>query len=203
MTSMIPAASAASRDRHGRPPPATAHHGAACVGAGARCGIVNRMEQLTIRRAQARDIPELHRLLRQVLEVHHRGRPDLFATGTTKYTDDELAAILADETTPVFVAVDARDDATLYGHAFCMVQDHRPDHNFTDIVTLYIDDICVDEAARGRHVGTALYRHVTDFARQAGCHNITLNVWSCNPGAQRFYERMGLKPFRIGMECVL
>ncbi|MBW3092227.1 GNAT family N-acetyltransferase [Bifidobacterium sp. 82T10] len=155
-----------------------------------------------IRRAEARDIPQLHKLLREVLEVHHRGRPDLFNTGVTKYTDDELAGIVSNDETPVFGAF-ADDDTTLYGYAFCVFERHEDSHILTDVTTLYIDDICVDEAARGRHVGTALYRHVLDFARGAGCYNVTLNVWSCNPGAQAFYERMGLTPYKIGMEQVL
>ncbi|KAB8292763.1 GNAT family N-acetyltransferase [Bifidobacterium avesanii] len=158
--------------------------------------------QLHIRRAENRDIPELHRLLREVLEVHHNGRPDLFKTGATKYTNDELAGILASERTPVFGAF-APDDATLLGYAFCIFQRHENSNILTDVLTLYIDDICVDESARGRHVGAALYRHVIDFARAAGCHNVTLNVWSCNPGSQAFYERMGLKPYKVGMEQLL
>ncbi|KAA8819749.1 GNAT family N-acetyltransferase [Bifidobacterium rousetti] len=161
------------------------------------------MNESHIRRAQERDIPELHRLLRQVADVHHNGRPDLFRPNATKYTDTELAEIVADDETPVFGVFSDTDDATLLGYAFCVFQ--RPQHNhvLTDITTLYIDDICVDEAARGRGVGTAVYRHVIDVAKANGCYNVTLNVWSCNPGAQAFYEAMGLKPYKIGMETIL
>lgn len=155
-----------------------------------------------IRRATTRDISQLHRLLREVLEVHHHGRPDLFKTGVTKYTNDELADILGDEQTPVFGAF-ADDDVTLLGYAFCVFQCHEHSNFLTDIKTLYIDDLCVDEVARGCHVGTALYRYVLDIARQSGCYNVTLNVWSCNPSAQAFYERMGLQPYKVGIEQVL
>lgn len=63
------------------------------------------MADMTIRRATAADIPQIDELLRQVLEVHHAGRPDLFKGGAKKYTDEELKTILADDQTPVFVAV--------------------------------------------------------------------------------------------------
>ena len=63
------------------------------------------MDDMTIRRATAADIPQIDELLRQVLEVHHAGRPDLFKGGVKKYTDEELKAILANDQTPVFVAV--------------------------------------------------------------------------------------------------
>ena len=77
------------------------------------------------------------------------------------------------------------------------------DRLLCDRKTLYVDDICVDEAARGRGVGKALYTHVRDYARSLGCYNLTLNVWSCNPNALRFYERMGLVPQKVGMEQIL
>ena len=155
-----------------------------------------------IRRAGERDIPELHRLLRQVADVHHAGRPDLFRADAVKYTDDELASIVRADETPVLGAF-ADDDATLYGYAFCVFQRHAGSHVLTDAVTLYVDDLCVDAAVRGRHVGSALYRRVLELARKSGCHNVTLNVWSCNPGARAFYERMGLTPYKVGMEQVL
>ena len=72
-----------------------------------------------------------------------------------------------------------------------------------DVLTLYIDDICVDVNARGQHVGSMIYEHIVDFARQSGCYNVTLNVWSCNPGAMKFYERLGMVPYKVGMETLL
>lgn len=157
---------------------------------------------LHIRRAGPRDVPELHRLLREVLEVHHRGRPDLFRTGAAKYDDGELLGILADDATPVYAAF-ADDDATMLGYAFCAFQRHADSHILVDATDLYVDDLCVDEPARGRHVGSALYRHVVAVARGAGCRRVTLNVWSCNPEAMAFYRNMGLTPYRVGMERVL
>lgn len=154
-----------------------------------------------IRRAQSRDIPGIAKLLLQVAQVHADGRPDLFMSGGTKYTNDELEVIIADDQRPIFVAVD--DNDVVLGYAFCVYEDYTSDTVRTHIKTLYIDDICVDEAARGQHVGSAVYDYVIDFARREGFYNVTLNVWSCNPGAQAFYEAMGMKPYKIGMEQVL
>ena len=155
---------------------------------------------MEIRRACESDLAGVHELLSQVLAVHAEGRPDLFREGTRKYTDDELLAIFADDSRPVFVAVEG--DAVL-GHAFCEVQDFRGSNNMQPILSIYIDDICVDEKCRGKRVGTALYQHVLDYARELGCYNVTLNVWTCNPGAQRFYEAMGMTPLKTCLEQVL
>ena len=156
---------------------------------------------MLIREAEPRDIPRIVELLRQVLEVHADGRPDLFIHGTRKYTDEELAQIIADDNRPLFVATD--DDGVVVGHAFCEIQDFTGSNNMQPVLTLYVDDICVDEKARGTHVGTALYQRVIEFAREGGFHNVTLNVWSCNPGAMAFYQAMGMVPYKVGMEQVL
>ena len=156
---------------------------------------------MNIRRAMETDIEGINHLLCQVLNVHHQGRPDIFKNDTKKYTDEELLQIISDDTKPIFVAVDK--DEKVLGYAFCMFIQHKNDNILTDINTLYIDDLCVDETVRGLHIGQRLYEYVLSFAKEQGCYNLTLNVWSCNPNAIRFYEKCGLVPQKIGMEKVL
>jgi len=133
--------------------------------------------------------------------VHHNGRPDLFKANVKKYTDEELACIIADDTKPIFVAVDEHDE--VLGYAFCILQQYVDNNILTDIKTLYIDDLCVDEEKRGMHIGKQLYDYVLAFAKEQACYNVTLNVWSCNEGAMKFYEKCGLIPQKIGMEKIL
>lgn len=155
---------------------------------------------MMIRRAEAKDMEGINRLLYQVCLVHHNGRPDLFKVGK-KYTDEELLAIIRDDCRPIFVAAD--EQGAVLGYAFCIFQ-QQIDHNIlTDIKTLYIDDLCVDETIRGRHIGRQLYDHALDFAKKESCYNVTLNVWSCNETAMRFYESCGLTPQKVGMEVIL
>ena len=159
---------------------------------------------MNIRRATTADTPGLVKLLDQVLMVHYEGRPDLFRPNTRKYTDAELAEIIADDDRPIWVAVaDGAPAGEILGYAFCVVQDFTHSNNMQPIKTLYIDDLCVDEEARGQHVGSALYHYVCDWAAEHGFYNVTLNVWACNPKAQGFYEALGLVPFKTGMEHIL
>ena len=155
----------------------------------------------TIRKALPQDIPGILELLVQVDMVHHNGRPDLFKGPATKYDAEQLSHIIADDQTPVFVCVS--DDGAVLGHAFCIHRQIVGDAVLTDIRTLYIDDICVSEAARRTGIGSQLYEAALTYARASGCYNVTLNVWSCNPGAQKFYENLGMKPQKIGMEVIL
>lgn len=156
---------------------------------------------MVIRRATEKDIPRIDALLSQVLEIHAAIRPDIFISGTRKYTDEELRAILLDENTPVFAAADEND--VLCGYAFCVMQDYTGSNNMVPNRTLYIDDLCVDEKARGTHAGRALYEYVIEYAKRQGCHNVTLNVWEGNDGARAFYDHMGLKIQKTVLEKIL
>ena len=152
-----------------------------------------------IRKANKGDIKRIIELLHQVNMVHHVIRPDLFKPNTTKYNVQELESLLNDVSKPIFVL----DDGEVQGYAFCQITEVKDDQLLEDNKTLYIDDICVDEKARGKHVGKALYEYVRDYAQSIGCNNITLNVWEGNDAALSFYRNMGMKVQKTTMEIRL
>jgi ribosomal protein S18 acetylase RimI-like enzyme len=152
-----------------------------------------------VRKAGKEDIGRIIDLLHQVNMVHHVLRPDLFKPHTTKYNEQELESMLNNDTKPIFVY----DDGGVLGYAFCQVTEIKDHLLLEDIKTLYIDDICVDENARGKHVGKALYEYVQNYARSIGCNNITLNVWEGNDPALQFYRNMGMKVQKTTMEILI
>lgn len=152
-----------------------------------------------IRKASSQDLAAVNRLLEQVLRIHHNGRPDLFRGEGKKYTDAALEAIFANPETPVFVY---ERDSEVLGYAFCALT-FQNSGSLQPLTSLYIDDLCVDEKARGQGIGTKLFGHVRKFAREQGCHNITLHVWECNHPALNFYEAMGMQPQFTSMEIIL
>lgn len=155
---------------------------------------------IAVRRAEEKDIPDIDMLLNQVNLLHHNIRPDLFNVGR-KYTDDELQKIVKDDSRPIFVAVD--DDDRLAGYCMTWFEQIIGDTIRTEVKTLYIDDLCVDENIRGQHVGATLYEHVKRYAKENGFYNITLHVWEGNDNAAAFYEKMGLKPQFTCLEAIL
>jgi ribosomal protein S18 acetylase RimI-like enzyme len=157
------------------------------------------MNKTMIRKASNKDIHRIIELLHQVNMVHHVIRPDLFKPHTTKYNEQELEAMFKDNSKPVFVY----DDGEVLGYAFCQLTEVKDHLLLEDNKSLYIDDICVDEKARGKHVGKALYEYVRDYARSIGCHNITLNVWEGNNPAISFYKNMGMQVQKTTMEIIL
>ena len=153
-----------------------------------------------IRQATTADIPHIIRLLHQVDMVHHHLRPDLFKPYTTKYSEQELTLLLSDATKPVFVY---EENGEVFAHAFCQISEVQNDRLLMDGKTMYIDDICVDEQARGRHIGKALFEHVRLYAQSIGCRSITLNVWAGNDAAEHFYRNMGMHVQKTCMEMII
>lgn len=154
-----------------------------------------------IRRAKVSDIPGINNLLTQVLLVHHNGRPDIFKEKGQKYTDEELEELIGKLEDPIFVYVDENEN--VLGHCFCQTIDRQERPSSYAYKTLYIDDLCIDENVRGKHIGKDIYEYVKKFARENGYYNITLHAWECNPNAVGFYDHIGLKIQQYTMEDIL
>jgi len=152
-----------------------------------------------IRKATEEDIPRLMELLHQVNMVHHELRPDLFKPQTTKYDEAQLRQLLSDESTPVFVY----EQMSVSGYVFVRIEQTKDDRLLQDRRTLYIDDLCVDIEARGRHIGRQLFDYVHRWAEQQGCQSITLNVWAGNNAAYKFYQNVGMHIRKTCMEMRL
>ena len=153
---------------------------------------------MEIRRAETKDINGILALLHEVLEIHAALRPDIFISGTTKYTPEELEDLLADDTKPIFVA----DDGGITGYAFCVLKEESGT-NIRECRELYIDDLCVSGENRGKGVGSKLYEYVKNYSKNIGCRSLTLNVWEGNDSARAFYERGGLFVRKTQLEEIL
>lgn len=156
---------------------------------------------MAVRRAEIKDIPRLEEILYQVHDVHASVRPDLFIKGKKKYTAEELEALIGSEDTIIFVCTD--DTGVIMGYAFCMDKTYEGNHSTNPDKMLYIDDLCVDEKFRGRHVGSILCEHVKKYASEEGYQRITLNVWEFNKSARAFYDALGFEPLKTVMEMRL
>ena len=156
---------------------------------------------MNIRRAKETDIKKIMELLGQVLEIHAAIRPDIFVSGTTKYSEDDLKEMILDDEKPIYVAADDEDNCM--GYAFCQLKNPAFTSTMVPHKSLYIDDLCVDEKYRGKHLGEALFEHVKREAKRLECYEVTLCVWNGNDTAERFYEKMGMTTKERMMEIIL
>lgn len=156
---------------------------------------------MNIRNAEEKDIPRIIELLGQVLKIHADIRPDIFIPDTTKYTAKELTELLQNEEKPIYVAVNEED--VCLGYAFCQLKKQPFSNNMVQFQSLFADDLCVDQEARGQHIGESLFEYIKQKAKEMGCYEVTLNVWAGNTSAEKFYEKMGMKTKERQMEYIL
>lgn len=153
-----------------------------------------------IRKAESKDIDSCINLLKQVCNVHAKLRPDLFKSGMTKYSKIELEEIFKNESTPVFVY---EEDNLVLGYGFCQIINIEGLVHPKKLKSLYIDDICINEDNRGKHIGKKIFDYIINYARDINCYNVTLNVWDGNNAAIKFYNAMGMKVQKTTMEKIL
>ena len=140
-------------------------------------------------------------MLEQVLLVHHKIRKDLFKEVGTKYTVEALKNIINNPISPIFVYVD--DNDKIIAHAFCEFKEGKETSSTYKRSTFFIDDLVVHEAYRNKGIGSELYKYLKNYAKENGFYHIILHVWEGNNEAQKFYEKIGMKPVQTVMEEIL
>lgn len=150
--------------------------------------------------AEKSDIPEILELLKDICLVHHQVRPDIFKSGTGKFNQESLEAMLDQPGKPIYVYVD--ENGQVLGHLF--LEYKIPDSSVRHAnKSLYIEDLCTSKASRGKGIGKALMTFAEDLAREDGCYNLTLNVWNANQSAYDFYKKLDFKPQQTQMERII
>jgi ribosomal protein S18 acetylase RimI-like enzyme len=99
-------------------------------------------------------------------------------------THSELAALLKDPATTLIVA---SDDETIIATATVVV------YTTPAWVKARIEDVVVDEGARGRGVGEALIKECLNVARTRGATVVELQSARRREVANRLYPRMGFE----------
>lgn len=98
---------------------------------------------------------------------------------------DELVDIVTSPATDLFLATD--DDGTVLGTA-TLVTFRIPTGR-----RAWIEDVVVDDAARGLGVGGALTQAMVDRAEELGCTTVDLTSRPTREAANRLYQREGFE----------
>lgn len=99
---------------------------------------------------------------------------------------EELAEIVDSPTSVLFVARLADDVVGSLTLAF---------YRIPTGLKAWIEDVVVDDAARGRGVGDALNRAAIDEARRRGAKHVSLTSRPSRGSANRLYQRLGFEPY--------
>lgn len=101
-------------------------------------------------------------------------------------TTAELGEVVSSPATDLFIAID--DTGTVVGMATLVT------FRIPTGMRAWIEDVVVDDAARGQGVGEALTQAMVDRARDLGCRTVDLTSRPSREAANRLYKRAGFEP---------
>jgi ribosomal protein S18 acetylase RimI-like enzyme len=117
----------------------------------------------------------------ELLTAFHRLIPQL-SSSSTPISTDQLAEMIAADSTTIFVAT---KEQKIVGLLTLVV------FRIPTGVRAWIEDVVVDESARGHGVGEALNRAALDDARRRGAKTVDLTSRPSRAAANRLYQRLG------------
>jgi len=144
-------------------------------------------EAVNARPIREDDLPRVWEMIRGLAEYE---RMTDILTGT----QERLRALLFDEPRAFFGCVAERADGRLVGYALY----HFTYSSFRTNARMWLEDLFVEDAARGTGAGQALMRAFVADALGHGCHRVDWHVLDWNP-ARAFYESLGAKRSDDGM----
>lgn len=100
-------------------------------------------------------------------------------------TPDLIREIVEAEASTVLIARDGRDNGRIVGMLTLVV------FRIPTGVRAWIEDVVVDEAARGRGVGEALNQAAVGRALELGARTVELTSRPSREAANRLYQRLG------------
>jgi ribosomal protein S18 acetylase RimI-like enzyme len=128
-------------------------------------------------------IEEVTKVDDELVEAFARLIPQLSSSNPPP-TERELASIVTSRSTALFVA---RDRDQIVG-TLTLVLFRIPTGT-----RAWIEDVVVDDSARGKGVGEALNRAALEHAAKAGATTVDLTSRPSREAANRLYQRIGFK----------
>ncbi|OUN25895.1 GNAT family N-acetyltransferase [Blautia sp. An81] len=145
---------------------------------------------MEIRDMESKDYPEIDRLMKELHELHVKGRPDLYTELEHPYSREEFEKIVSN---PGIIAILAEEKSVVIGLCIGTL---RKKSGMVEMKTMYIEDLIVDRNFRGKGIASQLYEEMEERGRNTGAKRLDLMVWEFNSDAKRFYEKQGMRPQR-------
>ena len=145
---------------------------------------------MEIRDMESKDYPEIDRLMKELHELHVKGRPDLYTELEHPYSREEFEKIVSN---PGIIAILAEEKSVVIGLCIGTL---RKKSGMVEMKTMYIEDLIVDRNFRGKGSASQLYEEMEERGRNTGAKRLDLMVWEFNSNAKRFYEKQGMRPQR-------
>ncbi|TYS82361.1 GNAT family N-acetyltransferase [Rossellomorea aquimaris] len=158
----------------------------------------SRME-CYIREAGKNDYDAVHRIQKQVHDIHTQERPDHYKMADITLDKAYFNKLIDGKDTEIFLLEE--DQPVAYTILTVKHSADRPILKPKKVV--YMDDFGVDSKFRGKGVGRKFFEKIVEFAKNIEADSLELGVWEFNESAIKFYESMNLKTKMRVMEIDL
>ena len=128
-------------------------------------------------------IEELTDFSAQALDAINRLLPQL-SSSSLVLDEVDLRNILDSESTKLFLAIDEDEVFGMLSLVLFRIPTGRK---------AWVEDVVVDEKARGRGVGKLLTEHAIQVAREHGAHSVDLTSRPSREAANALYQRVGFE----------
>lgn len=152
---------------------------------------------MIIRPITAQDCATVLHLFQQVHDLHAAARPDTYRPSPQAMDEGYFHSLLQSTDALLFGAEEA---GQLVGFLHMTIK-HTPNNRLVmPRSILYVEELVVEQAYRGKGIATALFAWVRQTAREQAVDDIELMVWGFNRSAIGFYEKMGMQVKNLKME---
>jgi ribosomal protein S18 acetylase RimI-like enzyme len=154
-----------------------------------------------IREATVDDARRICELNEAVQSVHATALPTQFKPYSEFSFPESLVTQLLSQPSVIMYVAQLGESSVGYLYAEVMQRPEtsvRPSSN-----SLYIHHMAVESGSQRRGVGKLLLAAARQFAREKGVAAVTLDFWSFNEAARKFYLSQGFSPQREVVTCVV
>lgn len=149
------------------------------------------MEEILIRKAEARDYEDLDKIFYDVSLLHKKIHPEIFKDGADYHLnkDSYIESLSRSENYSIVAEFSGQVVGFLMANIF---PGFSPQNNIMNI-----SKFGVAEEFRHHNIGSELMNYITNTAKELGCSRLELNVYNNNTPAKNFYKKQGFSVQRL------
>ena len=144
--------------------------------------------------ATLNDREMVNALAREVHAMHVEWRPDIYEMPGELYPQERFLEAIRNRSLYV-----AKIDCIAVGYVSLKIRDY----DWPGVVrrkVMFVDEICVEETARGQGIGKTIMEDVHALAKAFRCTDLQLGVYPQNDAAVAFYQKCGFTIRSIDMQ---
>ncbi|WP_426711195.1 GNAT family N-acetyltransferase [Cetobacterium sp. SF1] len=146
---------------------------------------------IIFREGKLSDCDKLIDLYEELDNLHLENHPEIFITPNFRGRPEPYIKAIIDN--PERALIVAEKNSEIIGMAECCIKESSKFPLYKPMKWVQLDIIAVKKEYQSEHIGSALLKEVTDWAKEKEINRVQLTVFNFNERAMDFYEHKGFK----------